>query len=32
MLSSNRAILKHHLDVFDNVSDENYEFEDEERK
>ncbi|MBD5782535.1 DNA-directed RNA polymerase subunit alpha [Pelagicoccus sp. NFK12] len=23
------AILKHHLDVFDNVSDENYEFEDE---
>ncbi|MGK0237298.1 MAG: DNA-directed RNA polymerase subunit alpha [Verrucomicrobiia bacterium] len=28
-LKQSGAILKHHLDVFDNVSDENYEFEDE---
>tara|TARA_B110000037_G_scaffold50505_1_gene61930 strand:+ start:227 stop:1228 length:1002 start_codon:yes stop_codon:yes gene_type:complete len=28
-LKQSSAILKHHLDVFDNVSDENYEFEDE---
>ena len=28
-LKQSSAILKHHLDVFDNVSDENFEFEDE---